>query len=272
MIVRLVQSYRPTNISGSDSRQVKAVNRACAILSYLAECEVPQSISAIGDAMGIHRSTAFRLVKSLEAGRLITREPLTGRYELGLGLVAMSGFVLGRLEILRIADPHLRWLADETRETVSLAVLWENRALTIEQIPGANVLRSLDWLGQLTPLHRGSASKALLAHLRVDERDAYLANLKSLDREIDLEDLTEQLDAIRERGYAVNREEVLPREFAVGAPIFNSSGQVCASVSAAVYREAIAEAYIQQLAAGVVETANSVSRQLGYGSRARSLA
>jgi DNA-binding IclR family transcriptional regulator len=112
------------------------------------------------------------------------RDGSTGRYRLGLELIALSGVVLGRTEVLRIADPHLRYLADQTQETVNLGIRHRNDILNIEQIPGPNLLRSFDWIGKRTPLHLGAAAKALLANLGDEEIWAYLAASEGSERRL----------------------------------------------------------------------------------------
>jgi DNA-binding IclR family transcriptional regulator len=197
---------------------------------------------------------------------------MSGHYQLGLAVIAMSGSVLGRIEILRVAGPQLRRLADETNETVSLWMRYGDNILSIEQIPGPNVLRAVDWLGQLSPLHRGSAAKAILASLSDRQVERYIRTQQQADSGFDRQALLEQLANVRSQGYAVNREEIMPHEFAVGAPILNVSSEPIAAVSVAVYRQEIHDSFLSSLAFSVMRTADTISRQCGYGVQARKLA
>jgi IclR family acetate operon transcriptional repressor len=230
-----------------------------AMLRFLARQGGDLALNDFAKPLGIHKSSAHRLLASMQDAGLIGRDPTTGRYQLGLELVALSGSVLGRIEVLRIADPHLRRLADLTRLTVNLALRHQHEVINIEQIPGPNVLRSFDWLGKRSPLHLGAAAGALLANLTDQEIDTYIDAAK-----LDPERLWQQVREIRQHGFAVNRGELDPEVYAVGAPIFNAAGRALASIAIAGYRHELTEARLEELAERVVETAETVSRQLGY--------
>lgn len=255
----------------SDRNRVQSVERACGILLYLTASSMPRSLTDIAGDLAIHKTTAHRLLGALQSAGLVSRDTMSGHYQLGLVVVAMSGSVLGRIEILRVAGPQLRRLADETNETVSLWMRFGDNILSIEQIPGPNVLRSVDWLGQLSPLHRGSAAKAVLAFLNDRQIERYIRTQQQANSEFDQQTLLEQLAKARSQGYAVNREEIMPHEFAVGAPILNASGEPIAAVSVAVYRQEIHDSFLSSLAFSVMRTADTISRQCGYGVQARKL-
>jgi IclR family acetate operon transcriptional repressor len=128
------------------------------------------------------------------------------------------------------------------------------------------VQRSPDWLGRRAPLHKGAAAKALLAHLDVAERDAYLSALEHAEGASTAVLLASDLAEIRERGFAINRGELDPQVTAIGAPVFDAGDQCPASISIAWYgRDDKAQhRRIDDLAGPLLQTAQTVSRQLGH--------
>lgn len=224
-------------------------------------------------ATGLHKSTVHRILASLQVVGLVERDPVTGRYSLGLELIALSGVVLGRLEVLRVADPHLRHLADVTQETVNLGIRHRNDILNIEQIPGPRLLRSFDWLGKRSPLHLGAAAKALLANLPDEEISAYIVTATAQPDDLDSLRLWTDIAEIRRRGVAINDGEVDHSVFAIGAPIFGATGRVAAGLSVAGEHAGFSEIRIQELTELVIDAAATISRQLGHrGQRVARLA
>ncbi len=248
-------------------RTIQSVDRALGMLAMLNYADDGLLLNDFARATGLHKSTVFRLLASLQGFGLVERDAATGRYRLGLELVALSGAVLGRTEVLRIADPHLRHLADQTQETVNLGIRHRNDILNIEQIPGPNLLRSFDWIGKRTPLHLGAAAKALLANLDDDAIWAYLNARDGTPSAPDPGRLWDEVAAIRQRGLAINDGELDPNVFAIGAPLFAATGGACASLSVAGERVGFSESRINDLTALVIQTAETISRQLGYRSQ-----
>lgn len=240
------------------------------MLAFLGERQsVGASQTEIATVLGVHKSTGLRLLASFESFGLVARDPTSARYFLGLGTVALAGSVLGHLPILRIADPQLRRLAEATRQTVNLAVRFRDEILNIEQIPAPDLQRSLDWLGKRAPLHVGAAAKALLAHLDASERGKYLRALADERPEVGRQ-LEGELDAVRDRGFAIIRGEIDPLVVAIGAPIFDATDRCVASISIAWSQSqshlTAEDERVAKLAGPLQDTARTISRQLGHAS------
>jgi IclR family transcriptional regulator, acetate operon repressor len=252
------------SLDSEGRRTVQSVDRACAILQVLAREENGSTTSELGRQLGVHKSTASRMLAALDSAGMVERDPLTGRFHLGLRILTMAGNILSRLEVLRIADPLLRRLAEATQETVNLGIRFGNEVVNIEQIPGPNILRSFDWIGKSTPLHRGSLAKALLAHLSNPELEAYLSAVNADGAGLEPGEFWSAMDEIRRKGYAVNRGELNHDVYAVGAPVFDSHGRCHASLSVAGYCQEFHESRIEELGRQVIDTAATISRQLGH--------
>ncbi|HUZ02517.1 MAG TPA: IclR family transcriptional regulator [Thermomicrobiaceae bacterium] len=245
-------------------RSVQSVERALTIVHLLADSGSGGTVSQLARQLGVHKSTASRLLATLENAGMVERDEATGIYRLGLDVVALSGTVLGRLEILHVADPVLRRLAETTQETVNFTIRYRDKVMNVQQIPGPNVLRSFDWVGKTALLHRGAGSKALLAYLPADELRAYLDSPLVAHLDGSRRHLEQELEEIRRTGFAVNRGEINPDVFAIGAPIFDGLGRCRASVSVAGSRTAFSDERIPELARQVMSTARTISQQLGH--------
>src|SRR6478735_6792875 len=247
---------------------VQSVDRALTILEVLARVGEAGVTEIAGD-LDVHKSTAFRLVSTLEAHRLVEQTAERGRYRLGVGVLRLAGATTARLDLVQEARPVCRQLAAETGETVNIAVLSEKSALYLDQVAGSSALQPHNWVGQHIPLHATSNGKVLLSGL---DEDAVKELLGTLSRYTPLTitkkaKLREELARVRELGYAVAVDELEEGLTAVAAPIRNAHGDVVASMSVSGPTFRLPEPRVDEVLALLVTAAEEVSHRLGWGHR-----
>ena len=125
----------------------------------------------------VHKSTAFRLVATLESHGLVEQTEDRGKYRLGVGLLRLAGATTARLDVVQEARSICRKLAADTRETVNIAVLADRSALYLDQVAGSSALQSHNWVGQHIPLHATSNGKVLISGLESTEQTRMLGAL-----------------------------------------------------------------------------------------------
>jgi DNA-binding IclR family transcriptional regulator len=247
---------------------VQSVDRALTILEVLARVG-EAGVTEIAGELGVHKSTAFRLVSTLEAHRLVEQTGDRGRYRLGVGVLRLAGATTARLDLVQEARPVCRQLAADTGETVNIAVLSDRSALYLDQVAGSSALQPHNWVGQHIPLHATSNGKVLLSGLD-DDRLAEL--LGALARYTSLTittkgKLREELVRVREQGYAVAVDELEEGLTAVAAPVRNAHGDVVASMSVSGPTFRLPEARVDEVVPQLVAAAEEVSHRLGWGHR-----
>ena len=248
---------------------IESVKRAIAILRCFSRSRPELGVTELSREIGVHKSTISRLLSTLEPEGFVNRNPDTGKYRLGIGLLELAGLVIIHIDLRRVARPLLVLLAEKTQETVNLAVRDHNRVVNIELVPSRDRrILNIGWVGRHTPLHVSSTGKVLLAHLSDSERDALLQEPLERFTEHTISDpqaLREQLSVIREQGFATGFEELEIGLNAVGAPIRDHTGNVIAAVSTAgpTYRLS-REHILEKVADDVVNCAKDISHALGY--------
>ena len=247
---------------------VQSVDRALEILNMLARVG-EAGITEIAAGLGVHKSTAFRLVATLEQHRLVEQSGDRGKYRLGVGLLRLAGATTARLDLVQEARPLCRRLALETGETVNIAVLSESSALYLDQVAGSSALQPHNWVGQHIPLHATSNGKVLLSGLDEAALDTVLGTLATytshtITRKKALRD---ELERVREQGYAVAVDELEVGLTAVAAPIRNAHGDVVASMSVSGPSFRITPDRVDDVVRLVTEAAREVSHRLGWGHR-----
>ncbi len=255
-------------MSNSEAVGVQSVDRALTILERLARSG-EAGVTEIASEIGVHKSTAFRLVATLEAHRLVEQTEDRGKYRLGVGLLRLAGATTARLDLVQEARPVCRQLASDTGETVNIAVLSESSALYLDQVAGSSALQPHNWVGQHIPLHATSNGKVLLSGLNRQQCDAVLSKLSAYTplTITTKSKLRAELDQVREQGYALAVDELEVGLTAAAAPIRNAHGDVVASMSVSGPTFRISSDRVDEVVGKVVEAAEEVSHRLGWGIR-----
>ncbi|ABG03737.1 transcriptional regulator, IclR family [Rubrobacter xylanophilus DSM 9941] len=248
------------------SGSVQSVDRAITVLEFLAR-NGWSGVTEVANELGIHKSTAYRLLTTLRDRGLVEQDAATEKYRLGFGLVLLAQSVTAGLDILRCARPVCERLSERTGETVTVAVLEDDDAVVIhQQISDASAL-SVDWTGRATPLHATAAGKIFLLHMPEEQRRRLLSEpLPRYTQNTIVEPgrLLEHIQEIRETGYAYTIEELEDGLNAVGAPIYASGGAVAGAVTVSGPAFRMPPESVPKVGRLVKEAAAEISRCLGF--------
>jgi len=266
-----VQETPPTGTAvenGGTAAPVQSVDRALTILELLARGG-ESSVTDIAAGLGVHKSTAFRLLATLETHRLVEQVNDRGRYRLGVGNLRLAGATTARLDVVSEARPVTRQLASDTGETVNITVLSDESALYLDQVAGNSALQSHNWVGQRIPLHATSNGKVLLSELSDAELAAALPDLPRFTAHTitSRRELVAQLAEVRRVGYAVAVDELEMGLTAAAAPIRSAHGDIIASMSISGPTFRLNRARLDDTVPMVVAAALEVSHRLGWGRR-----
>ena len=204
-----------------DGNAVRSVDRAAALLLALGESQGEAGVTELARRLGLHKSTASRLLATLQKRGLVEQDDETGKYRLGLVVIRLAERAERTLDLRGIALPELERLARLTHETTGLGVLDGDTMLAVAQVDGPNLIAVGDWTGRATPLHCVASGKVLLSSLaerevlRVVRRGLVTYTERTI---VELEPLLEELARIRRRGYATAIGEYELGLNAVAAP------------------------------------------------------
>lgn len=255
-----------SNLASRPRAVVQSVDRALAILEVL-EREGWVGVTTLAQELDIHKSTAFRLLSTLEQRGMVEQHVETQKYRLGFALVRLAGAVRAGLDLTRSARPVCEWLSEETGETVNLAVLEGGEVVNIDQVNLSSSVLSVDWLGRRTGMHATSTGKVFLAHLPDRVRDEIIRRrLPRLTPQtvVDPDELRRQLTIIRRRGWSATEQELELGLNAVAAPVHGADGSVLATVcvSGPVFR--LTSDRLDEVGALTADAGHQISRRLGF--------
>ncbi len=232
------------------------------------------SLADIVAATGLSKSTAFRIVRTLEDAGYLIRHPETQRYRPGLEVLKLGFAALSSLGIREVSRPYLERLAKATGETVSLCLLDGREVVYIDRVRNRSIVGVVLGLGSRIPAHCASMGKAILAHLPEAELAARLegAALVSCTAHsiVEVPALYREFARIRRCGYALNDEELEIGLRAVAAPIRDHDHQVVAAINATGSVRTISRRrLVDELAPLVQEAATGISRAMGFSGEPR---
>ncbi len=269
-LLSVIRYGRPMG-DGERAEQTGVIAKATALLDQLAE-DGESTAAGLGEALGEPRTTVYRLLRSLVDVGLVEPGSKRGTYRLGLRLFRLGGAVVARFDERQAALPHMEHLHEVTGETVFLCVRRGRQAVCIERIEGSHVVSLALRLGGALPLHAGAASRALLAAEPRSAWDQYWGSAGELESFTPAtprtrEQLHEELEAVRRRGYSVSDGDVTIGIAALGAPIRDARGAVTAALSISGVRESILGERGDEMVRLVTSAADAVSTALGFDPR-----
>jgi DNA-binding IclR family transcriptional regulator len=251
-----------------------AVERALSILELAAASTDGLTNSQISHRLGLPKSSASYILRTLERRGYVRRDAESGRYHLGLKVLALGRHVLGGYEIGKLAQPVLRALVDRTRLTAHLAVLDRGEAVYIEKVEAPGFIRMDTWVGRRMHVHSTSVGKALVGHLSTEEVEAIVREhglAKRTPKTItSLSRFLADLAKVRQRGYAVDDEENSLGARCVAVPVFGPMGELEAALGVTGTTAQIEQASVPKFAELLKDAARRISRQLDRPHLARS--
>jgi len=249
------------------SGEVTTVQRALNLLRVIGASEKPIGVNEIARRLGKHASAVSRTLATLEHNGFVEREAETGRFVLGVELIALASRLLAELDVVSVARPYLEELAESSRETASLSLWNKIEAINIEHVLGPGSIKHVAAPGRRNPAHCTATGKAMLSQMPASTLEDVLAVglVSYTERTItDVDMLERELSSIRARGYAVNVGEFIPEIASIAAVIHDRRGRVAAAIAVTMPVFHFNQQSEQQLAPLVVNAATTISRRLGY--------
>jgi IclR family transcriptional regulator, pca regulon regulatory protein len=257
---------------GGGSYTVSALAKGLRVLSIFSEQRRDLRLVDVAALTGFPTPTVFRLLKTLETEGYI--EQLAGGrfrpgpYVLTLGYAALQGE-----EVVGAASLPLQRLADQTAETVNLGVLVGASVLYLTRIKNADLVTANLQVGSTLPAAGTSLGKVLLAALsdpdldaRIEQVDLSACHGPHAARSV--AQLRHRLEEVRERGWAMQDEEVAHGLRSIAAPVQDRTGVVAAINVAVQASRWTSDQLVERFLPPLLAAAGDISRRLGHMSPA----
>lgn len=247
----------------------KAVERALSILELVSDSKKGMTNADLSRRLDIPKSSASYILRVLE-NRAYLRRGSDGKYLLGLRLMSLTSDALSHMDVRDIAKPELqKFLKDSRLPEAHLAILDNGRAVYIEKVEAEDSFIKMDiWVGHRLPVHTTAIGKVLVAYLPKEEI-AEILKARGMEKKTrksitTAEKFLREATKVRKFGFAVDNEENSVGVRCIAAPIFDAKGIVVAACGTSSTILQIDEQNLPKFVELIKESADRVSRQLGY--------
>ncbi len=253
--------------AGPKRKRLSSVATAIQLLKSFSEEQVDIGISDLSRRLGVTKSTVHRLAATLVSEGLLEQDKESEKYRLGIALFRLGALVRRRMDISSQGRPFLYALREKTNETVHLAILDGTEIMYVYNLESTQAIRMRSDLGVRKPAYCTAEGQAILAFQPQEVVDEIVQQglIQRTPQTItDPIKLLKALAVVRQRGCAIEDEESEIGMRGISAPIRNDAGDVVASVGLAGPVTRLSKKAIATFIPHVIETADLISRRLGY--------
>lgn len=214
---------------------VNSVEHAIRLVELMATSNSLLSVSQLAQSLELPRATVYRLLKTLAQREWIIQDDKTYRLSFRLAELFRGAGASAQAALAEQVAPLLQRLVNETGETAHFAALDGDRVVYLAKVDSPHPIRMFSQVGWRGPLHATGVGKVLLASAeakllpRVCEQGLERFTPNTI---VKIDQLQAELARIRERGYALDAEELIAGLTCVAVPVV-SGGQVCGALSVA---------------------------------------
>lgn len=242
----------------------KVIGKALDIIDILRSSAQPLSLNELTLRIELAKSSVFRILHTLEVSGYIERDS-TGRYSVAADLQAWAPGQL-RTALVDAALPALKDLNREFRETVSLAMWFENRIEVVATLESHHLIRMGNTVGRIVPPHASSLGKAIAAFQPEEVRERLVRSYgihRFTDHTVtDEVELKREFERVRSRGYSTDQEESVLEGCCFGVPVLDAHGDAIAAISISSPKMRIRDEQLQKRqVAAIRRAAESVASQ-----------
>lgn len=247
----------------------RSLERALKILSAFDAEKQDLTLAQLSQALSLPRATVLRLCSTLVKYGFLQQDQESKKYSLGLKLFELGSLVFHSFSLTRTASPHLNRLQIKLGKTVFLAILENGELLYVDKREDPrNPISFTSKIGTRRPPYWGMLGPVLMAYLPDVEVENLLnmhpltaTTKKSMTRK---DEFVAWLKRIRDKGYAVDDETAMEGIGGVAAPIYDFTGKVVAAIGIGFISSSVDSKASKKLAKEALETALSISRELGF--------
>jgi DNA-binding IclR family transcriptional regulator len=243
----------------------KVVGKALAALDEVRASPEALSLNELTKRIGLAKTSLFRILHTLEKSGYLERDA-AGLYRAPAALRPMASGHL-QPQLINAAMPRLKALNREFRETISLAMLFENHIEVVATIESPQLIRMGNTVGRILPPHASSLGKAITA-FQPEERRESLIHSYGLHRFTehtitDEVELKQELERIKKTGRSLDAEESALEGSCFGAPIRGADHAVIGAISLSMPKMRLrSDAERDRVMAAIARAAAEISEEL----------
>lgn len=246
---------------------LSSVKNAMKILRLYKELQNELSVTEIANMIDMPKSTTHWYIKLLEKEGFLSKNPRTKRYRLGLALLTLGGVVFSHKDLYKEALPIVQNLVNQLDETAQICLLENDDVVYLFRTECSNPVRLLTQIGRRNPVHCTSEGLTILAFQDEKTIGSVLRNELHGYTPYTITDqvhLETELENIREKKYAISRDQYYQGFVGIAAPIYDYNETVVSSLSMIGPTSRITEDRYPLFVEKISKAAGEISEMLGY--------
>lgn len=243
----------------------QTVQKAMNLLEALVRSGQPRRLTELSRELGLTKPNVYRLLSTLSVLGYVQKDPATSLYAPTLKMWELGSLLVRDTDLVAVAAPRLRRLAEETRESVHLTVFDAGFVVYVDKVDSEQPLKAITQIGSRVPATVTASGKAMLAFMPTEALDQAFAQVKRFTPNtlVRRKDIEANLLEARKAGYAINNQEFRVGVCGIGVPIRDRTGGVVAALAVWGAEKNIL-GHRDELARAGMDAAREISRRLGY--------
>ncbi len=253
----------------AEDNSMQTISRAIQILGSFSKEIRELSLAQLHQKLGLSKSSLQRILNTLVSHGYLEKDDNKKTYKLGMQLYYLGNLVEEHSHLISTVKPYLRELRDSLGENVYLNIIENNERKCIAIEEAKHLLMPITFIGQTSPLNAGASAKILLAFQSQSFIQKYIEE-ETLEfitevTNTDITELLDELEKIKENGYAISHGERIPGVCSISAPVFNRQHEIIASVSIAAPIVRVTDKLVDTYISKLKEIVELISRDLRFG-------
>lgn len=243
---------------------IASLQKAIRVLKAFSNDEPNLSLTELSRKTGITISSLQRIVSTFVVEGFLHKNEQTKRYQLGHSLLYLGNLVKQESSLILVAEPILKRLNEETKESISLNVTDGLERRCILNFDSSYPLSTKMLVGDTSPLYAGASSKTLLAFMPNYTEYINKVEIKRItDRTVDSkEQLLKQLEEVRQQHYCISYGERVRGACSISVPILNIAKHSIASISIVIPEIRYTDYNEEELLQKMKQAAKEIENQL----------
>lgn len=247
---------------------IQSVSHAIDVLEEFKGNQEELGVTDLSKKLKLHKNNIFRILATLEARGYIEQNKSTENYRLGIKCLELGQAYIKQMGLVRQAKPVLERVSKEAGETAYISFMRGSGVVYLDSVESSKTVRVISRVGLTLPPYCTASGKVHLAYLTEEERERVLPEeLRPFTKYTitERERLVQELEQIKERGWAIDNEEYEEEVRCAAAPVFDYTGKLVGALSISGPSFRLGEEDLQQaIVPAVKRGAEEVSQRLGY--------
>lgn len=222
----------------------------------------------LSERVHLSKSTVHRILSTLIANGFVKQHEATGRYHLTMKMFILGSRPIEKLDVVKVARPYLEKLRDLSGEVIHLVIMDGHEILYVDKVEPENTVRMYSNIGKKGTLYSTSVGKAMLSYFEDEDIRSIWNQMDIVERTdytiTDCRSFLEEIRNIREKGYAMDRQENELGVKCMGTAVLDYTSKPVAAFSISGPVQRMTDEKVEELSRYMLDAKKAISQELGY--------